>query len=689
MISIIGRLRKPIWLDALGIFLTVLSLIGAVRQVSLDLTPFNLISINHGLITLGAISVLMLGLRIIFHSFIPPLLLVPLFLISTGNTLPLAAWLTFISASVLLGFWLTRQIAWLRPLRLTLTEIGASFVVGFAANSCVVWVAMHFSVNYTPVYWAFFLAEAAVFGRSLGNSRPQFLIAATPGRWFILGFTLFVLPYAVVPAYNFDDLSSHLFIPQQTKLFGSFEFSPHFAMGLTPCLLSIGSYTSVFLLGGENAVRLLNVSLFVFSALALESGTRRFWSARTALFATLFSVFTPFTCWILGIVFVDSFFLLFATMLLFYSLAVAREKPLDWLPSCGLLFGLGYLAKQQIIFFLLPLSAPLACLAFRLIWQQPRTGLKQLLAAVIVFATTISPPLLHNYLLSGNPIYPFYNAFFRSSYWPAENLKDSRWSQPLDLSSLWNLTFNGPLFIENMRYAFGFSALVFAPLLLVRCTGDAIKRNFTLCFLTCCAIAYCYVCYKMTGLYMRYLVGVTVPLSVALAIVVSDVSARSRLARWIILGVLGVVLSGNLAAFLSIRNGADPYPIYAALTGSVEESSMVYHANFKKLFRKASKKFGKDSLGLLVETPANYFGETRITSNYWFFPTMSAALRERVTANDLFDFIFHETRAHYIIMPLSGAPGAFSDRSFQSRLALRSKTVDFGLFVPRKGPEAE
>lgn len=667
-------------LDSLGVVLSLGALVCALYHVSQDLRPFDPVSISHGLIALGTIVVLMLSLRRMLRS----LLLVPLFLIITGNALALAAWLTLLSASLLLGSWLTQRFTWLTPLRSTLTEFGASFIVGFAANGIVIWLAMHFPINYTGVYWVFFLAEVVVFGLLHRKSWRIPSIFATPGRWVILGFGLFVLPYAVVPAYNFDDLSTHLFIPQQTKLFGIFEFSPHFAMGLTPCLLSIGSYTGAFLLGGENAVRLLNISLFVFSALALEAGVRRFWGANASLFATLFSLSTPFTCWILGIVFVDSFFLFFATILLLHCVAIVRDNSSNWLPSCGLLFGLSYLAKQQIIFLLLPISFPLALVALRRARQQPRESLKQLAWAAALCIGAILPPLLHNYALSGNPIYPFYNAVFRSPYWPAENLKDTRWSQALSASSIWDLTFDGTLFVENMRYAFGFSAFVFAPLLLTGIAVSAVRKRWALLWLTCCVIAYAWICYKMTGLYMRYLVGATVPLSIALGLLVSEVCSRSRFRRWVTLGILGVVVAGNLAAFVSIRNGAEPYPVYAAVTGSVEESSMVYHRNFKRLFKKAANKFGKDSLGLLVETPANYFAESRVTSNYWFFPTMSAALRGQGTPDALFEFIFHETRADYLIMPLSSAPGVFGAPDFQQRLKLRDRTADFGLFVPRK-----
>lgn len=679
--------KTQVWLNALGVGLTLVMFICAANQLMLDLTPFSVQSMQYGFVTLLVVLFSVWLVRRLSCSPSVPLLLPPLFLVATGNLVPLLAWLTFIGATILLGSWLTTSIPFLRPLRSGLTELGASIAIGMPANSALIWAAMHLPVNYSGTYWALLLGQSLVLCLFAPQTRPELKIAWSPGQLALLAYALMILPYAVVPSYNYDDLTSHLFIPRQTQMFGEFEFSPLFAPGLSPCLIPIGSFTALFLLGGENAVRLLQVSLFVFSFAAIEVCARHYWGPRVALLAILFAALSPYTCWMVGIVFTDSTLLLAATFLLIFSIDFLKRPSALQLPGIGLLAGLGYLAKQQMIFLLVPLAIPLAFLTLRLFAKEPATTLKNLLLACLLCIGVLAPPLIHNYVLSGNPIFPFYNAVFRSPYWPPENLKDGRWSQPFGIKALWNITFDGSKFIENIRYAFGFSALVFAPLLLLRCFADVLRKQYAAVLLVLCAIGYAFVAHKVTGLYMRYLVGLIPPLSLALGIAVAEAAARSRLTRGIVYPIVGLVLAANFAVFLSIRNMAEPYPVLSALTGSVEGSTMEYHHHFKRLFRSAGKRFGRQSLGLLVDSPAGYFAETRIVSNAWFYPTLSIELKARAKPEELFDFIFREQGIRYIVMPREAGSTGFGDPVFRRRLRLVGKTADFGLYVPRDGDE--
>lgn len=676
-------------LNAIGIALTAVMFVFVINQVLLDLSPFSISSIQQGSLTLAAVCAMVFGLRRFSRFSWAPLLLVPLFLLVTGNLLPLLAWVTFISASVLFGSWLTLRVSFLRPLRDGLTELGASLAIGLPANSALIWVAMHFPVNQPVAYWLVFLGQLIFFGLFVPAARPELSLSWSPGRLALLVYTLMILPHAVVPAHNFDDLVAHLFIPRQTWMFGEFEFSPHFIPGLSPCLIPIGSFTGLFILGGENAVRLLNISLFVFSFAAIEACARRHWGPMPALIATLFGILSPYTCWMISIVFTDSTFLLFSTFLFIFSLELLLRPSASWLPGVGLLAGLGYLAKQQIIFLLIPLTIPLTLMTIYLLFKAPRKTIGNALLATLLFAAVLAPALIHNYALSGNPVYPYYNAVFRSPYWPPENHKDLSWNQPFTLSTLWEITFKGKKFVENIDYAFGFLALVFAPLLLVNSISGLVRKQYAAFLMLLCALGYSFVTYTVTGLYMRYLVGLTAPLSFAFGISVTGVAVHSTHARRVIYGILGAVLSANFAVFLSIRNIAEPYPILPALTGSLDGTTMSYHSHFKRLFQSAGKRFGQDSRGLLVDSPASYLADTRIIRNDWHYPLIFTALRSKTDPPQLFDFIFKEQGISYIIMPLNLDPKSFGDPEFREKLRRIGKTADFGLYVPRavrKGP---
>jgi hypothetical protein len=195
-------------------------------------------------------------------------------------------------------------------------------------------------------------------------------------------------------------------------------------------------------------------------------------------------------------------------------------------------------------------------------------------------------------------------------------------------------------------------------------------------------IGYGFVCFSVTGLYLRYLVGLIAPASIAIALVVREVAASSALLARVLYGVVAVVLAANFATFLSIRNTAQPYPIVAALTGSLDGSSMYYHARLKLLFSEAAARLGRDSTGLVVDSPALYLAETRVVSTNWFYPTLNGKIGAAKTPDELFRLLFRQEGIAYIVMPLAMKPTGFGDPEFLKRLILLDKTADFGLFVP-------
>lgn len=610
------------------------------------------------------------------------LVLPPLACAASGKALAFIGLFVFLSASFLLGSWLCRRLPPLASFAASSLSLPLFLLVGLSANAFITWAAMHFPVNTLGAYWAFFIVEVALFGFLGRLTIPLPARTWSAGQVIILLHSLLFLPYALVPVHNFDDLVAHLFIPHQTLIFGQFPFSPDFVSGLNTSMLPMGAFTGAYMLGGEHAVRLLNLSLFGIGFLALESFTRRRWGGSVAALAVLFAALTPFTHWTLAICFSDALFFATATALLLLSLEFFADRSPSQLPGIAIMTALGYLSKQQIIFIAIPLAIPLGYATL----QSVRGSLPQTVRAVsvasLLFLFTISPPLIHNYILSGNPLFPFYNAFFKSPFWPAENLVDSRWDEPLNWSTLWRLTFYGSQFVENGDYSFGFAPLVLAPLCLGFLLVRPIRAGIAPLGLLALSLCYILLCFKTTGLYMRYFLGIVAPVSIALALAVWRVAGTSRWHARGIAALLSVICIGNFSALFSGRNTADPYPLYEAFTGSFRNSSVAYHQGLKKLFTRAHRRFGEESIGLIVDSPANYLAETRVISNYWHFPRVSRALAGTSDPQRLANFLFDEEKVSYLVMPLSMKPEGLGDPRFRQRLKLVAKTADFGLFVP-------
>jgi hypothetical protein len=116
---------------------------------------------------------------------------------------------------------------------------------------------------------------------------------------------------------------------------------------------------------------------------------------------------------------------------------------------------------------------------FRRLW-------KVVLVSAAVFVVPLAPFTIYLYRITGSPVFPLYNAIFRSPYWPQKNVFDPRWgADGLGETLLWPvLAFFKPerfceLPVNSGRLAIGF-ILAVAGLVLAR--KDQKIRG--LCFIT-------------------------------------------------------------------------------------------------------------------------------------------------------------------------------------------------------------
>ncbi|HEY0077733.1 MAG TPA: hypothetical protein VGB73_03735 [Pyrinomonadaceae bacterium] len=76
----------------------------------------------------------------------------------------------------------------------------------------------------------------------------------------------------------------------------------------------------------------------------------------------------------------------------------------------------------------LAFAVPLALVyAYKLFASRRRLPLRAYLFAVSAFAAPLLPFCIYIYRQTGSPVYPLYNAVFKSPYWPYTNVLDPRW----------------------------------------------------------------------------------------------------------------------------------------------------------------------------------------------------------------------------------------------------------------------
>ena len=145
--------------------------------------------------------------------------------------------------------------------------------------------------------------------------------------------------------------------------------------------------------------------------------------------------------------------------------AVARPGPL----LLGILAGLLLALKTSNLLYALPLLAWL--------WISTPRGARlrwmgMLLAGLLPVAAS---SYCYAWLVTGNPLFPFYNAYFKSPYYPLENFRDLKWMAGVSWRSLWDLVFKTDAYGQFFPGAAGLAVLATLPALCI----DAARRPAT------------------------------------------------------------------------------------------------------------------------------------------------------------------------------------------------------------------
>ena len=86
----------------------------------------------------------------------------------------------------------------------------------------------------------------------------------------------------------------------------------------------------------------------------------------------------------------------------------------------------------------------------------------------VAVAAIVAPFFVQNYIVTGNPMFPWLNGRFHSPWLPPRNFEGIRFDNPLGPQSLCDLTFHGERFGERFQFQFGVSYYVlvcFLPLI--------------------------------------------------------------------------------------------------------------------------------------------------------------------------------------------------------------------------------
>jgi hypothetical protein len=171
----------------------------------------------------------------------------------------------------------------------------------------------------------------------------------------------------------------------------------------------------------------------------------------------------------------------------------------------GLLIGLSITLKLTNIVFFIPI------VVYYFIKEHSNLRIKNILITLIFCILPLLPYMVHNTIITGNPVYPFYNGIFKSPYYPIINYKDNRWGPETIFETifwpiilLFNQTRFSELGINSHSLAIGY--LVTLLVILLQKKIQALKKIVPICVCLFCSI----LLWSITTGYARYVIPLEV-----------------------------------------------------------------------------------------------------------------------------------------------------------------------------------
>lgn len=241
--------------------------------------------------------------------------------------------------------------------------------------------------------------------------------------WLMIGVTVF---YAVVsslmPPTQSDGLRYHLTVPKLYLDAGGFYLIPNLSFSNFPFLIEY-LYVIPLSIGLISIPKLIHCSYFLLTLVLLFHTGKKFGGREGGWIAVLLISATPFVPIFASWSFIE-FGLTFYTVLAFVICCDACEQSNEtvWkqFVLIGLIAGLAVSCKYTA----LASAAAVAGLYALTFLSHKKTITHSIIGSAVIFATALiaaSPWFIKNYLLLGNPVYPFAGSVFPTPGWSEFN----------------------------------------------------------------------------------------------------------------------------------------------------------------------------------------------------------------------------------------------------------------------------
>ena len=330
--------------------------------------------------------------------------------------------------------------------------------------------------NWPVVHGLLLAVPAVIAGRSIWNrSRAALRTRVTgglkAGEYWAMTLLLYVLGahflMSLKPEVSADGVAIHLTVPMHMAVhhFWHFDVS-QFSWAVMP-MTAEWCFTTVYLLGGEYAAKLLPFVFLSINCVLIVLLCRRVATRTAAMVIAAVYAATPVVQLISGAMFTDTLwaaFLLGAAVLILHW---TEWRDAAALPASGILLGAAMATKLVALTFVAPCLAWVFFNCFGWKWRFDRKSMAALIGAGVLFMLVAAPPYATAMVKTGNPVFPYFNNLFRSPHYDTTpDWDDFRWKTRLTWHAPIDVTFRTSRFLESQNGAMGLSWIfILAPLL--------------------------------------------------------------------------------------------------------------------------------------------------------------------------------------------------------------------------------
>lgn len=542
----------------------------------------------------------------------------------------------------------------------SLADTAYSMLIGAGTYGTLTGVLAHWPINSAGLY-LFLVAAPIVIDRHAARTLLSQLfvlvrVPSAPGNtWLAITASALMLVYVTVaplPQLGWDGLALHLLVPMET--IGRHQWHYDVTRHVYAVIPMLGDWlmTVAFAFGGETAARLLVVGFvallaFLAASMVRDCGGRLPW----AWFAATLVLSTPILFSIGSSLLVDAIWSAFIVGGLALLLAPQGEVPRPGrFVTAAVLIGFSAAAKA-VTLPLLPVVLVLALVKGGDL-RQPAMRNAMLLALAAGMLAAVKP-YATAWILTGNPVFPFYNELFASPLFPIEGVTfGERFRHGVRWDDLYSISLRSARHIEGHAGAAGFQWLLLLPAAVLLL---APRKHRGALWLPASAIAMLVITFHFQS-YLRYVVPTFVILAATIALAASrsaDASpAIGRVAAWV-----GAVCLAFNAVFLNAAAAYGDFPLAAAFGDAAARRALIMEKAPHRLAARVAAELSQRT-GRIAFFSAPAFADADMAAVHasWYSPAFFMAVKAADSAEALANVLSRWDVRHLVVHPGWAAP---------------------------------